>query len=193
MSTEYTKPYSNAIIKLLRGIIDNDDSVWQDILMYQSEIQGYLSVLGLEMIIEKEDGYAFVRQMNNEESALISLVSRRRLTFEVSVVLIVIRQILEEFDSNPLESQSNDKYVSAADIKEEVELFLPEKYNRVKFMRELDKYIERVVELGFLVKTKSGEMEPRYKIHRIIKKKITLDDLVDFKNKWKDYGTDKSI
>jgi len=193
MSTEYTKPYSNAIIKLLRGIIDNDDSVWQDILMYQSEIQGYLSVLGLEMIIEKEDGYAFVRQMNNEESALISLVSRRRLTFEVSVVLIVIRQILEEFDSNPLESQSNDKYVSAADIKEEVELFLPEKYNRVKFMRELDKYIERVVELGFLVKTKSGEMEPRYKIHRIIKKKITLDDLVDFKNKLKDYGTDKSI
>ena len=193
MSTEYTKPYSNAIIKLLRGIIDNDDTVWQDILMYQSEIQGYLSVLGLEMIIEKEDGYAFVRQMNNEESALISLVSRRRLTFEVSVVLIVIRQILEEFDSNPLESQSNDKYVSAADIKEEVELFLPEKYNRVKFMRELDKYIERVVELGFLVKTKSGEMESRYKIHRIIKKKITLDDLVDFKNKLKDYGTDKSI
>lgn len=193
MRTEYTKPYSNAIIKLLRGIIDNDDTVWQDILMYQSEIQGYLSVLGLELIIEKEDGYAFVRQMNNEDSTLMSLVSRRRLTFEVSVVLIVIRQILEEFDSNPLESQSNDKYVSAADIKEEVELFLPEKYNRVKFMRELDKYIERVVELGFLVKTKSGEMESRYKIHRIIKKKITLDDLVDFKNKLKDYGTDKSI
>ena len=120
MSTEYTKPYSNAIIRLLRGVIENDDTVWQDILMYQSEIQDYLSVLGLELIIEKEDGYAFVRQMNNEEDALMSLVSRRRLTFKMSVVLIVIRQILEEFDSNPLESQSNDKYVSAADIKEEV-------------------------------------------------------------------------
>jgi len=193
MSTEYIKPYSNAIVKLLRGVIDNNDTVWQDILMYQSEIQDYLSVIGLELIIEKEDGYAFVRQKNNEADALMSLVSRRRLTFEVSVVLIVIRQILEEFDSNPLESQSNDKYISASDIKEEVELFLPEKYNRVKFMRELDKYIERVVELGFLIKTKSGEMESRYRIHRIIKKKITLDDLVEFKDKLKDYGTDESI
>lgn len=193
MSTEYIKPYSNAIVKLLRGVIDNNDTVWQDILMYQSEIQDYLSVIGLELIIEKEDGYAFVRQKNNEADALMSLVSRRRLTFEVSVVLIVIRQILEEFDSNPMESQSNDKYISASDIKEEVELFLPEKYNRVKFMRELDKYIERVVELGFLIKTKSGEMESRYRIHRIIKKKITLDDLVEFKDKLKDYGTDESI
>lgn len=193
MSTEYIKPYSNAIVKLLRGVIENNDTVWQDILMYQSEIQDYLSVIGLELIIEKEDGYAFVRQKNNEADALMSLVSRRRLTFEVSVVLIVIRQILEEFDSNPLESQSNDKYISAADIKEEVELFLPEKYNRVKFMKELDKYIERVVELGFLIKTKSGEMESRYRIHRIIKKKITLDDLVDFKDNLKDYGTDESI
>lgn len=193
MTTDNTKPYSNAIIKLLKGTIENDDAVWQDIVMYQSEIQNFVSVIGLELIIEKEDGYAFLQQTKSDGDSLISLVSRRRLPFEVSVVLIVIRQILEEFDSNPLESQSNDKYVSVSDIKDEMELFLPAKYNRVKFMKDLDKYIEKVVDLGFLVKSKSGEMESRYKIHRIIKRKITLDDLVEFKNKLKDYGTDESI
>lgn len=193
MTTDNTKPYSNAIIKLLKGTIENDDAVWQDIVVYQSEIQNFVSVIGLELIIEKEDGYAFLQQTKSDGDSLISLVSRRRLPFEVSVVLIVIRQILEEFDSNPLESQSNDKYVSVSDIKDEMELFLPAKYNRVKFMKDLDKYIEKVVDLGFLVKSKSGEMESRYKIHRIIKRKITLDDLVEFKNKLKDYGTDESI
>ena len=193
MTTDNTKPYSNAIIKLLKGTIENDDAVWQDIVVYQSEIQNFVSVIGLELIIEKEDGYAFLQQTKSDGDSLISLVYRRRLPFEVSVVLIVIRQILEEFDSNPLESQSNDKYVSVSDIKDEMELFLPAKYNRVKFMKDLDKYIEKVVDLGFLVKSKSGEMESRYKIHRIIKRKITLDDLVEFKNKLKDYGTDESI
>ena len=124
MTTDNTKPYSNAIIKLLKGTIENDDAVWQDIVVYQSEIQNFVSVIGLELIIEKEDGYAFLQQTKSDGDSLISLVSRRRLPFEVSVVLIVIRQILEEFDSNPLESQSNDKYVSVSDIKDEMELFL---------------------------------------------------------------------
>ena len=101
MTTDNTKPYSNAIIKLLKGTIENDDAVWQDIVVYQSEIQNFVSVIGLELIIEKEDGYAFLQQTKSDGDSLISLVSRRRLPFEVSVVLIVIRQILEEFDSNP--------------------------------------------------------------------------------------------
>lgn len=99
--------------------------------------------------------------------------------------------MLEDFELNPTDSQSNEKYVTASQIKEEVELFLPAKFNQVKFKQDLDNYISKVIELGFLVAPRQSEasMETRYKIHRIIKEKITLDDLVEFKNKLNDYDT----
>jgi hypothetical protein len=101
--------------------------------------------------------------------------------------LIVLRQILEEFDSNPVETHSFEKFITNLEIKEEVELFLPERSNRVKFIKDMDSSINKVVELGFLNEVKRSGNEIRYKIHRIIKEKITLDDLQDFKNKMLEY------
>jgi hypothetical protein len=47
--------------------------------------------------------------------------------------------------------------------------------------------VKKAVELGFLVETKRSETEVRYKIHRIIKEKITLDNLQEFKTKLQEY------
>lgn len=93
----------------------------------------------------------------------------------------MLRQILEDFDSNPTESQASDKYVTATEIKEEAELFLPATFNRAKFEKDLDRYIDSIAGFGFLVEAKHIEGEKRYKIHRIIKDKVTLDDILEFK------------
>lgn len=183
------KAYSKAVIKLLKGVVDNNDTVWGDILTYQAYIQNYISVMGLELIVKKDDGFAFIRQLMLDDTKTINLVSRRQYGFDVSVMLVVLRQMLEDFDSNPTESQAADKYVTSLDIKEETEMFLPASYNKVKFEKELDNNIERIVGFGFLVPPKNNEGEKRYKIHRIIKEKITIDDLLDFKKQLSDYDT----
>ena len=67
-------------------------------------------------------------------------------------------------------------------------LFLPQNYNRVKLEKELDTYIQRVVELGFLKEMKRNGDEVRYKIHRIIKEKVMLEDLDTFKKKLEEYA-----
>lgn len=183
------KAYSKAVIKLLKGVVDNNDTVWGDILTYQADIQNYISVMGLELIVKKDDGFAFIRQLMLDDTKTINLVSRRQYGFDVSVMLVVLRQMLEDFDSNPTESQAADKYVTSLDIKEETEMFLPASYNKVKFEKELDNNIERIVGFGFLVPPKNNEGEKRYKIHRVIKEKITIDDLLDFKKQLSDYDT----
>jgi len=185
------QPYSKAIVRLLKGTVERNNSVWNDIITYQTEIQNYISVIGLELIVKKDEGFSFVKQVELDEGNTLNLVSRRQIGFEISIVLVVLRQILEEFDSNPTETQSFDKFITNAEIKDEVELFLPEKFNRVKFIKELDNYVKRAVELGFLVETKRTETEVRYKIHRIIKEKITLDDLQEFKTKLQEYVVPK--
>ena len=194
MSEYGIKPYSKAVVKILKGVVENNDTVWSDILTYQTEIQDYISLMGLELILKKDEGFAFIKQRTNDDAKTVNLVSRRQYGFELSVMLIVLRQMLEDFDSNPTLSQATDKYVTAFEIKEETEMFLPSTYNKAKFEKELDNNIERIVDFGFLVAPKSNDGETRYKIHRIIKEKITLDDLLDFKKQLNDYDTsDQSI
>ena len=186
MNSSNIKPYSKAIVKLLKGIVEKDDVVWNDVLSYQSDIQDYIAVIGLELIVKKDEGFAFVKQFKLDDDKTMNMVSRRQYGFEVSVMLIVLRQILEDFDSNPT-MQATDKYVTASEIKEETEMFLPTSYNKVKFEKELDSNIDKIVKFGYLIEPKHQEGEKRYKIHRIIKEKITLDDLLDFKNQLNSY------
>ena len=194
MSEYGIKPYSKAVVKLLRGVVENNDTIWSDILTYQTEIQDYISLMSLELILKKDEGFAFIKQRTNDDAKTVNLVSRRQYGFELSVMLVVLRQMLEDFDSNPTLSQATDKYETAFEIKEETEMFLPSTYNKAKFEKELDNNIERIVDFGFLVAPKSNDGETRYKIHRIIKEKITLDDLLDFKKQLNDYDTsDQSI
>lgn len=194
MSEYGIKPYSKAVIKLLKGVVENNDVVWNDLLTYQADIQNYISTMGVELIVKKDEGFAFIKQTILDDDKTINLVSRRQYGFEVSVMLVVLRHMLEEFDSNPTLSQATDRYVTAEDIKEETEMFLPVSYNKVKFEKELDNNIDKIVDFGFLVAPKNKEGEKRYRIHRIIKEKVTLDDLLDFKKQLNDYDTaDESI
>lgn len=195
MSTTDIKPYSKAIVKLLKGIVEYNDPAWNDILQYQADIQAYLGVIGLELIVKKDEGFAFVRQAMLDDGKTINLATRRQLGFEISVILIVLRNMLYEFEMNPTDSQADEKYVTTTQIKEEVEMFLPVGFNQVKFKQDLDSNISKVIDMGFLAEMKKLETdETLYRIHRIIKEKVTLDDLAEFKQKLKEYDTtDESI
>ena len=181
------KPYSKAIVLLLKKTVESNSLEWNNILRYQSDIQEYLSVIGLELVIKKDEGFAYVKQIVMEDDSTLSLVQRRQLTFEVSVILVVLRQLLEDFDNNPTDTHSTERFVSANEIKDEVRLFLPEKYNKAKLEKDLDTHIQSVVKLGFLKEVWNGNNDTRYVIHRIIKEKVTLDDLDLFRQKLAEY------
>ncbi len=182
------KPYSKAIISLLKKTVEKNSPVWDDIINYQIEIQEYLAVIGLELIVKKDEGFAFVKQIVKDNDTTLNLVSRRQIGFETSIVLIVLRQILEDYDSNPTETQTIDKIITNNEIKDEIRLFLPERFDKAKLEKDLDGYIGRVVDLGFLKEIKHNNDEVRYKIHRIIKEKVTLEDIDMFKKKLEEYA-----
>ncbi len=76
--------------------------------------------------------FAFVKQLEDSEGNTLGLVQRRQIGFETSIVLVVLRQSLEEFDSNPTQL-ATEKFITNTEIIDELELFLPEKFNRAKF------------------------------------------------------------
>jgi Domain of unknown function (DUF4194) len=181
------KPYSKALVKLLKSPIERDSPLWADVVHYQIEIQEYISQIGLELIVKKDEGFAFLKQFVDSEGNTLGLIVRRPMGFETSIVLVVLRQSLEEFDSNPTQFQVAEKFISDSEIKDEVELFLPDKFNRVRFLKELGTYINKIVELGYLKEVSKKDNETKYQIHRIIKEKVTLDILQEFKSKLQAY------
>lgn len=185
---ENIKPYSRAIVKLLKGTINKNDIIWDDILNYQNEIQEYISKIGLELIVKENDGFAFLKQFEiDNENNTIGIASRRQVGFETSIVLVILRQIIEEFESDPTDFSVTEKYITESELKEQIAFFLPEKFNKVKFLNDLKKYIENVEKLGYLKEAGSSLNEKKYKIHKIIKEKVTLDILNEFKENLKQY------
>lgn len=183
---QHITPYSKAIVRLLKSTVERTSNVWDDIILYQNEIQDYISQIGLELIVKKDEGFAFVKQFEDSEGKTLGLVTRRQIGFETSIVLVVLRQILEDFDSNPTQLAS-EKFITDTEIKDELELFLQEGYNKLKFQKKLSEYIGNAEKLGYLKEISKKDNETKYQIHRIIKEKITLDILQDFQTKLKEY------
>lgn len=180
-------PYGRTVVRLLKGPVEvTDTNAWEDILNYQSEINKYLANIGIELIVKRDEGFAYIKQIVDDEDRTTGLIPRQQLGFEMSVILIILRQMLEEFDSNMDELYATERFVSADELKERIEIFLPERFNRVKLLSEIDTYINRIVSLGYLKLIKRDNVNT-YQIHRIIKEKVTLDKLQEFKDKLQEY------
>jgi Domain of unknown function (DUF4194) len=60
-----TKPYSHVLVALLKGIVYSDnEQLWNDLIKPENEadIKKYFSEIFLEVVIDKSEGYAFLKQ-----------------------------------------------------------------------------------------------------------------------------------
>lgn len=182
------KEYSLAIVRLLKGTVNSEDIVWDDVLFYRKSIQEYVNVIGLELIVKENDGYAFLKQFTiDDDDNTVGLVSRKQVGFETSVLLVVLRQILEDFENNPTDFSGSEKFIDKEELIDQIELFLPDKYDKVGYLKELENYIKRIEKLGYIKRVSTDEFAVRYKIHKIIKEKVNIDALEEFKNKLNEY------
>ena len=81
---------------------DTHDEAWQQLLQLQPQVRDYVEVLGLQVVIDEAEGYAFLRQRpvdEDDSNQIPRLVPRRSLSFHVSLLLALLRKKLAEFDA----------------------------------------------------------------------------------------------
>ncbi|WP_239236895.1 DUF4194 domain-containing protein [Candidatus Nitrotoga sp. BS] len=179
-----TNALSALVITLLKGVIyqEGDASLWNALLSLQARVRDYVTVLGLELVLDESEGYAFLRARLEVEgegvAKLPRLVVRRPLTFPVSLLLALLRKKLAEFDA----SGGDTRLVLTRDqLVELVRVFLPDSSNEAKLIDQIETHLNKIVELGFLRKLKTGAGQPAaFEVRRIIKAFVDAQWLNDF-------------
>ncbi len=97
-----------------------------------------------------------------------------------------MRKKLAEFDTH---SGDTRLILSRDDIVDLIRVFMPEGSNEAKLVDQIERHINKVIELGFLRKlTQNNASElPRYEIRRIIKAFVDAQWLADFDKKLEQY------
>ena len=105
-------PYTSVFIKLLRGPLDyTDKTTWEKLLLYKAELPAFLQQLGLRLILHEEDGYAYLLHVNpEEEDASVSWIIRRALTYEESIMLVLLREMMAEFETDDHEIADEQRF-----------------------------------------------------------------------------------
>jgi hypothetical protein len=170
---------SSLLVALLRGVVYRDESAggkarqWRDLLALQHRVRDYVAVLGLALVLDEAEGYAFLRSLEQDEASgadpIPRLVARRPLSFRVSLLLALLRKKLAEFDAGSQESGVR-LVLSRDDIVELVRVFMPQGSNEARLIDRIDADINRVVDLGFLRRMKTAAGQPAlFEVRRILK------------------------
>jgi hypothetical protein len=179
-----TSDLSALLISLLKGVIyqEADAGLWNALLSLQVRVRDYVAVLGLELVLDEAEGYAFLRARresgDDAASRLPRLVARRPLSFPVSLLLALLRKKLAEFDASGGDTRL---VLSREEIVELVRVFLPESSNEAKLIDQIETHLNRIVDLGFLRKLKpAAGQAAAFEVRRILKAFVDAQWLAEF-------------
>lgn len=191
MSNQKTEVYASVVIKLLQSVIyDDDKKYWNDVLNHETSVREYFSKIGLELILNRQDGFAYLKQVEfaeDDKTRPIQLIRKTPLTYEVSLLCALLREWLDESEVK----MSGDKlFVTGRQIKERIDLFFRDKANRKRLLDKFDSLIKTTRDLGFLYLNTEDALNSdnnQYEVKKIIKAKINNEKLEELKNKLKQH------
>jgi Domain of unknown function (DUF4194) len=183
---------SLVLVHLMKGPIYRDvhEKYWGLLLGLRNQVGDYVSVLGLSVVVDEAEGYAYLRSqvVDQDATEFPRLVARRTLPFKVSVLLALLRKRLAEFDA----SSSDVRLVLSRDqIIELLRLFMPDSTNEARLVDNIDTTVKRVCELGFLHPFR-GEQD-KYEVRRILKAYVDGQWLSEFDARLEEYLSDLDV
>jgi hypothetical protein len=159
---------THVLVTLMKGILERDSSpaLWQGLLATQARVRDHIAVIGLDLVLDEAEGFAYLRQKPQieGENDVPRLVTRRQLGFSVSLMLALLRKKLAEHDAKGGDTRL---IIASADILDMMRLFLPETANEAKLVDRIGTDITRVEEMGFLRQLKGRE--DTYEVRRILR------------------------
>ncbi|MBS1178141.1 MAG: hypothetical protein H6R06_2553 [Proteobacteria bacterium] len=181
LSSNPAAELSAVLIPLLKGVTYRTDDAahWSALLQLQGRVRDHVAVLGLELMLDEAEGYAFLRSRtvpdDDPAARLPRLVARRPLSFPVSLLLALLRKKLAEFDAGGGDTRL---ILSREQVAELLRVFMPEGSNEARLIDQVDTQLNKVVELGFVRRLRG--QDGVFEVQRILKAFVDAQWLGEF-------------
>ncbi|MPQ99598.1 DUF4194 domain-containing protein [Modestobacter sp. I12A-02628] len=164
---------SIALAHLLRGPVHAEDvpAVWTSITSLGPQLREHLEVLGMRLVVDDVENYAYLRQLDELPEGMPRLVRRHALTFTATVLLILLRQQLATAESD---GDTPRLIVTTEEMVESMRLYHRDGTSDEKIAYD----ITALVNLGYLRRLR-GETDV-FEVRRIIKALVTADWIAEF-------------
>ncbi len=174
------EPWSSAAVKLLTGVIYHDDpgNTWNEILSNLSPLTDHFARLGLVLIVNENDGLAWLHQPETEElpadyESMPKLFRKVALGFEATLLSVVLRDELRRSEEEDL--QSERCVIEQAALLAIWRTFFPDSIDEVRLNDGLSKQLARMEQLKFV--RRFEKTPPSWEIRRIVKARLPLETL----------------
>ena len=184
MRNETEIAVSTAAITLMRGVVyrETHEDAWATLQRHAGQVRDHFSTIGVDVVVDDNEGYAYLRASVDEAEELPRLVNRRSLSYPVSLMLVLLRKRMVEWESTSNEPRL---ILTRDQLSEMLTLFLTDTPNEARQLDQIDATIKKVVELGFL-RTLRGQRDT-FEVRRILKAYVDAQTLADFSTRLDDY------
>ncbi|MCV7424298.1 DUF4194 domain-containing protein [Mycobacterium yunnanensis] len=185
MSNEHS--VASAIIRLMQGVIyrEADEDTFLTLDRHGAGVRDHFAAIGIDVVVDDTEGYAYLRSRPEQDGdeALPRLVRRRALTYNVSLLLVLLRKRLVEFETTTSEGRL---ILTTDQIVEMLRLFQAESTNDARVADQAEATIKKTAELGFL-RQLHGQRD-HWEVRRILKAYVDAQTLSNFADKLQDYA-----
>lgn len=187
MRTPEEQAVAAAIIDLMRGVVyrESQETVWSTLDRHGPAVRDHFDAIGVDVVTDEVEGYAYLRSQPDDETdePLPRLVRRRTLTYNVSLMLVLLRKRLVEFET----MGGDGKLVLSHDqLVELLRVFLADSTNEARVLDRVGTTINQVAELGFL-RPLRGQAD-HWEVRRILKAYVDAQTLSDYAGKLREYA-----
>ena len=172
---------AGAIILLMRevvyGELPSHEGAWQTLQRHRGPIADHFATIGIDVVVDEGEGYAYLatREPEDGDEPLPRLVRRRSLTYNVSLLLVLLRKRMVEFES----SGEEGKLVLTRDqMVEMLRVFQESSNNEARIADQADRTITQATELGFIRELRG--QPGAWEVRRILKAYVDAQTLSDF-------------
>lgn len=181
MPEKTTEPASRApklppiLVHLLKGVLyrDQHPQVWHDLEALEAQVLDYFKVVGLDLMIDQAEGFAYLRQAPlDDDSGIPRLIQRRPLGYALSMLCVLLRKRMVEADAGGT-GAGNRVVLTHEQIVEMMKVFFPQRANEAFTEQQIEAQVNKAVSMEVLKPLESTP--PAYEVRPILKALVTAD------------------
>jgi len=183
--TPEERAVATSAIRLMQGVVYQESDAWEDLLRHRGAVRDHFAVIGLDVVVDADEGYAYLRtrEPDDGEDPLPRVIRRRALTYADSLLLVLLRKRMLEFESAGDQGQL---VLTSDEIAEMIQLFLARSTDEARVLKQVDTSINRLVAMGFLRQLRGRR--DTWEVRRILKAYVDGQTLSDFAARLAEYA-----